>query len=205
MADQAPSYRRLPGTGYQYLVPPWALAMLFFVLGIFVLLFRGRRTQLWLGSEHLLLVETEGYREHYKRFNYRDIQALVVRKTPQALTTNVALGTILAILGAIALAVDDSVGRGFLLTLAGFFGLVLLISALRGPSCHCRLRTAVQSIDLVSLKQLRTARKVLAQIRPLIERAQGGASPQTPAAPAGHPTSSVEEAAGPEVRGNPST
>ena len=45
MANAAPPYRRLSGTGYHYLVPPWALVLLFFVMGIFVLLFRGRRTQ----------------------------------------------------------------------------------------------------------------------------------------------------------------
>ena len=89
MANAAPPYRRLSGTGYHYLVPPWALVLLFFVMGIFVLLFRGRRTQLWLGPEHLLLVETDGYREYYKRFNYRDIQAFIIRKTPQGKAVNV--------------------------------------------------------------------------------------------------------------------
>ena len=61
-------YRRLPGTGYRRVAPGWVILLLFFVIGIFALLLRGRRVQLWLGDEHLLLVEWDGTREYYKRF-----------------------------------------------------------------------------------------------------------------------------------------
>src|SRR6266576_402203 len=114
MANTASTYKRLPGTGYHYRIPPWVMVLLFFVVGIFVLLFRGRRTQLWIGGEHLLVVESDGYTEFYKRFDYRDIQAFIIRKTAQGRIVNALLGALTLVLFALALAVDDSVGRGFL-------------------------------------------------------------------------------------------
>src|SRR6266545_1509925 len=156
MANTASIYKRLPGTGYHYRIPPWAMVLLFFVMGIFVLLFRGRRTQLWTGREHLLMVESDGYTEYYKRFDYRDIQAFIIRKTVQGRIVNALLAAFSLILFALALAVDDPVGRGFLLGLAGFFALLLLINFLMGPTCQCHLRTAVQSVEMVSLTRLPT-------------------------------------------------
>ena len=176
MAEDAPNYRRLPGTGYRYRVPGWTVVLLFFVIGIFVLLLR-RRIQLWLGPEHLLSVDSDGYREEYKRFDYRNIQAIILRKTRQGAIANVVLAIVVAVFGGSAFAAADPVVRGILLFIAGFFGLLLLINALRGPTCQCRLLTAVHSLDLVSLTRLRTARKALERISPFIEQAQGPIRP----------------------------
>src|ERR1051326_1750933 len=38
-------------------------------------------SSLWLGKDHLLCIDTTGYTEAYKRFYFRDIQALSLRKT----------------------------------------------------------------------------------------------------------------------------
>src|SRR5438270_8932541 len=38
-------------------------------------------SSLWLGKDHLLCIDSSGYTENYKRFYFRDIQALVIRKT----------------------------------------------------------------------------------------------------------------------------
>ena len=197
MANTAPPYRRLSGTGYHYLVPPWALVLLFFVMGIFVLLFRGRRTQLWLGPEHLLLVETDGYREYYKRFNYRDIQAFIIRKTPQGKAVNVLLATIAALLIFFAIVVADPVVGGVLGGIGAFCGLLLLINALRGPTCHCRLHTAVQGVDLPSLTRVRLARNVLGKIRPPIEQVQGRAGFEPLVGPTAARPDPVRETPGP--------
>ena len=39
------------------------------------------RASLWLAKDHLLQIDTSGYTENYKRFHFRDIQALVLCKT----------------------------------------------------------------------------------------------------------------------------
>ncbi len=165
-------YRRLPGTGYRKLLPTWAVLPLFFVIGIFVLLFRGKRVQLWQGEDHLLLVESDGYREFYKRFGYGDIQAIVIRKTSEATALNAGLAVVAVVLVALGAAATDA-ARWVLLSLAGFCLSLLLVNVAMGPACQCYIQTAVQTEELLSLNRLKRARRVLARIRPAIIAAQG--------------------------------
>src|SRR2546423_9413088 len=178
MATTSKPYHRLPGTGYRYVVPGWVMVLLFFVIGIFVLLLRGRRVQLWQGEEHLLLVEWDGYREYYKRFDYRDIQAFIVRKTNEATILNAILGAIVCVFAALAIGSSEIGLRVFLLVLAGVLGLILLANALSGPSCRCSIRTALQTEDLPSPNRLRRSRKGLARLGPPLAAAPGQPGPR---------------------------
>ncbi|MEO7298893.1 MAG: hypothetical protein ABI042_09990 [Verrucomicrobiota bacterium] len=129
---------------------------------------------LWLGEDHLLQIDSQGgYTEDYKRFYFRDIQAVTVRKTVNGMAWTLSLSAVVLTLGLIALGVNNSVGSGVLRTFAGLFAFCLAINAARGATCICHLKTAVQIDQLPSLKRLRKARKVLAIIQPLIEQAQG--------------------------------
>jgi TM2 domain-containing membrane protein YozV len=163
VASASKPYRRLPGTGYRYLIPGWTIVLLFFVIGIFALFFRGRRVQLWQGEEHLLFVEWDGSREYYKRFPYRDIQAFIVQRTNEGRIISAILAAVVLIFGALALAAGDPGGRIALLVVAGFFGLLLLGHALSGPTCKGFIRTAEQLEELPSLTRLRRFRKEAAQ------------------------------------------
>ncbi len=171
-------YQRLPGTGYRRVLPGWALVLLFFVIGIFVFLLRGRRNQLWTGDDHLLMVESDGSKELYRRYFYRDIQALVLRKTSEGLVVNLLLGVLVAGLISLAVAVADPVGTPLLGVLAALVLVLLLSNALGGPTCRCYLRTAVSSEELPSLNRLRQVRKALDRLRPLIAAAQGELAPE---------------------------
>lgn len=173
MSSAKQPYRRLPGTGYRYTIPPWAMFLLFFVIGIFVLLFRGRRVQLWQGEEHLLLVEWDGAREYYKRFGYGDIQAFILRKTNEGLILNIILTVLMVPFLAGGIAVPDTVGRVVLLSFGCFFGLLLALNVLAGSTCKCFVQTAVQLEELSSLTRRPRAQKVFARLRPLITQAQG--------------------------------
>jgi hypothetical protein len=161
MASTPKLYRRLPGTGYQIL---------------------GRRIQLWEGAEHLLLVEWDGHREYYKRFDYRDIQAIIIRRTKSFMIRNAIFGSLFFIFAAGALATSELEGRIFLLIISAIVGIFLLANAIAGPSCRCSIRTAVQTNELLSLSRLRSTRKVLARLRPLIAAAQGELTPEEIAA-----------------------
>src|ERR1043166_5112608 len=152
MASTPKLYRRLPGTGYQIL---------------------GRRIQLWEGAEHLLLVEWDGHREYYKRFDYRDIQAFIIRKTNAFMIRNVIFGALFCIFAALAIGATEFEGRIVWLSISAVVGIFLLANAVRGPSCRCSIRTAVQTNELLSLTRLRSTRKVLGRLRPLIAAAQG--------------------------------
>src|SRR5208283_5906459 len=54
------------------------------------------RSSLWLGDDHLLFVECTGYTETYKRFYFRDIQAITIRKTTTHAVWNWITGVLTA-------------------------------------------------------------------------------------------------------------
>lgn len=142
------------------------------------------RTSLWLGKDHLLCIDSNGYSETYKRFYVQDIQAVSARLTQRRQVWNWVLGvpTALCLAG---WAYDLLISRSFDLvgvitgiTLTLLFGLPLLINNLLGPTCACQLRTAVQTEDLPPLCRVRKTRKILERLRPLIAQAQGQLTPE---------------------------
>lgn len=137
------------------------------------------RTSLWLGADHLLFVDSNGYTESYKRFYFRDIQAFVVQKNQTATIINIVLTILFVLVAASALSVQLAGLKYFLFSLAGGIAFIMLINLLRGQTCRCFLRTAVQIEQLPPLNRVRRAQKIFARIRPIIVAAQGGEiSPQ---------------------------
>jgi hypothetical protein len=161
MAAKEKEYRSLPGRG----VRRHALAS-------------ATRSRLWLGKDHLLATDAQWYTEEYKRFYFRDIQAVIIRKTDTGKVINAIFGalTLLTLIAAVTTSDGFSI---FWWCVAGFFGLVVLINTIFGPTCFTHIRTAVQSEELPSLRRLRRANKVLARLRPLITAAQGELPPRT--------------------------
>jgi len=135
-------------------------------------------SSLWLGPDHLLCIDSNGYTENYKRFYFRDIQAFIVRKTDAHKYTSLVLGLIGLFLGIIGAVTSDSVGRIVLFYIAGFFWFCMFLNLLFGPTTVCHLQTAVQIEHLPSIRRLRKARKVLNLIRPMITSAQGELAPE---------------------------
>jgi hypothetical protein len=146
-------------------------------------------SRLWLGPDHLLLARTTFFSEEYKRFYFRDIQAIVMRRTRRHLIW----AWMLAILFGLCVAVlcigfFDLSGRSIqpsdtigllvwgvpaLLCLA-----LLYLNFVRGPGCICHVRTAVQIEELSPLKRFRTTWKVIERLKPGIEIAQGPLAPE---------------------------
>jgi hypothetical protein len=135
------------------------------------------RSSLWLGDDHVLLVETTGYSETYKRFFFRDIQVLTIRKTKTRLVWNFILGTLLALSGLIISAASDDFGPQGTMIAASIvfvlFGIPLLLNNFFGPTCACEIRTAVQTERLPSLARVRKTQRIMNRIRPMIIAAQG--------------------------------
>ncbi len=147
----APKYKRLPGRGRTL----------------------AGTSRLYLGEDHILVVQTVGYSESYKRFFFADIQAIVVRKTAMGMVWNGVWGAIALLFTLIAIAVNDTVGSSVFGSIASLFLLSLIINAFIGPMCTCHVRTAVQTERLTAISRMSTARKVLDRIRPFITAAQG--------------------------------
>ena len=149
--------------------------------------------RLWLGPDHLLAVRSVGFSEEYKRFYFSDIQALIVQKTDRREILNVICALAAILFGLLTLAISNPVWNGFWIILTALAVFLLLVNWLRGPTCVCHVRTAVQTEPLPSLRRARTAGRVTALLKPLIEQAQGALrpdwlQPRPPSAPAANAT-----------------
>lgn len=142
------------------------------------------RSSLWLGKDHLLCVDSNGYSEVYRRFHFRDIQSVTLRLNQRRVWWAITLALPLLVLVAITAfsvparsltewTTGETVGVGVLAGLAAFCAALMLVNWLRGPGCVCHLRTAVQVEEVPSLCRLSRARRVLDRVRPLIVAAQG--------------------------------
>jgi len=137
------------------------------------------RVSLWLGPDHLLCVDSSGYGENYKRFYFRDIQAVTIRETKRRTVWNgfLIFPPAITLVGFMmsAFPLNQNVGAAIAWSIVTAIFLVpLIINNILGATCKCQLRTAVQIEELPSLCRVRQTRKVLAKIRPLIAAAQGG-------------------------------
>ena len=101
--------------------------------------------RLWLGPDHLLAVRSVGFSEEYKRFYFSDIQALIVQKTDRREILNVICALAAILFGLLTLAISNPVWHGFWIILTALAVFLLLVNWLRGPTCVCHVRTAVQT------------------------------------------------------------
>jgi hypothetical protein len=163
MSKAPKEYQRLPGRGMR-------------VEGNRLFAISRSLCTLWLGGDHLLLVDRTGYTESYKRFHFRDIQAVIIRKTNKAAVGNYILGLLALLFAAWALNVVNLPGRVTLWIISGFFGFFALLNLWRGPTCVTQIKTAVQIEQLPPWNRLRTARKGMRKIRPRLLQAQGDVS-----------------------------
>jgi len=143
------------------------------------------RAKVWMGKDHLLYQLSTGYTEDYRRFYYKDIQAVTIRKTKRFLIWSLIL-PLLAFICANS-GYDDGPFRYAYWIAAAVFFLLFLIHVSLGPTCICRLHTHVSMEEIYSWRRVRTARKAIAIITPLIEANQGTSSP-TAESPAAVPT-----------------
>jgi hypothetical protein len=128
---------------------------------------------LWMGSDHILLLKSAWFREEYKRFYLRDIQAIVVAPGPRFYFSMPMLvfAVIWLFSGLTIAAWPNSVAMGWIAGTVAMPAAWLAISITAG--CRCRLYTAVSRDDLPSLFRTWTARRFLRQVQPRIEQVQG--------------------------------
>ena len=132
--------------------------------------------RLYLAADHLLLVASTGFTESYKRFFFRDIQSIRLRKTSAGMIINGVLGFFTALFALIGASVGG-VAQGVLFSIAGLLLGLMALNFASGPTCVCEIQTAVQTRRIPPLGRLPRARKVIAQIKPLIEGAQETVAP----------------------------
>jgi hypothetical protein len=131
----------------------------------------GLRTKLYLGTDHLLLIEQLILVERYKRLYFRDIQVITATQSARWLVFGVFWG-ILTLMAALLFLVHHPVAMVAGALLTALFGFAFIHNILLGPTCIVRLRTAVQTLRIAPLERIRDFRRGMQTIEPLIRSAQ---------------------------------
>jgi hypothetical protein len=132
--------------------------------GTFAVAFQSRAS-LWLGPDHLLSVDSSGYSETYKRFYFRDIQAVTMQESKRRTVWNVILAVpVVVSLAGLLTNLSSTPMNNAAAIVWLIFSVIFLVP----------LRTAVQIEELPSLCRVRKTRRVLEKIRSLVIAAQGG-------------------------------
>lgn len=131
------------------------------------------RYSLWLGPDHVLLVEANLISERYQRVWLRDVQGFFVRSSRQARwSTGVGLG-LLVMFGFLGAVLDG--GESTFFMVLGALAIPLLINGLFfARTHHFYAVTAVQRAEWPNVARDRHVRKVLGRLEPLIRAAQAG-------------------------------
>jgi hypothetical protein len=153
-------YQRLPGRGNQVEGNRW------------IAVTRSLSTA-WMARDHLLLISRSGFTEHYKRFYFRDIQAIIIRKTAASLVGNIVLMVLALACFLLTAAVSDPAARIVWALIGGFFAFFAAWSLWLGSTCVTHIKTAVQTEQLAAWSRMRAARKGMALLRPRLLEAQG--------------------------------
>ncbi|MCX7818136.1 MAG: hypothetical protein N2652_02850 [Kiritimatiellae bacterium] len=158
-----PSYRRLPGRWY----------------GV------ATKATAWLGPDHLLVVERAWFVEHYRRLQFRDIEAVILQRT-RAREIGASLGA-LSLAAGLSLALlwtGPLTARvvGALIAAAGAVALGLELS--RGRGCATTVRTRTSSVLVRAWSRERPARRGIARLCQAIAVVQPPLTPEMLAAAA---------------------
>jgi hypothetical protein len=135
-----------------------------------------RGASAWLGADHVLLVKSLRFREEYKRYYLRDIQAVATADAPRFHLS--VRSFVLAMFWLFFYAIFANTGRySGPLTLFLWIVAVLLVGAWlivsAAFSCRCRIYTAVSSDELPSVYRSWTARRFVAELQQSIAAVQG--------------------------------
>lgn len=156
-------------------------------------------SSLWLGPHDLLYVRGTGvllpFVEEYLRFETSRIQSAAIVRTRTGMVLNLIFGApavALGVAGALALrqagaAIGDAVFLFYALAvpalgLAAVCLVLLVINLALGPTCRFQIQTATRVAHVRPLRRLRPARRVLAQLAPVLASAQAG-GPEGPQGP----------------------
>jgi hypothetical protein len=128
----------------------------------------------------LLAVHSNYFSEDYKRFFYRDIQAIITRKTITGMIQNICLGIISLLFLLPAFWFEGGYAL-FYIIMAGMFLVFLLINWFRGPTCISHIMTPVQTVRLFAFKRIKSTKRAMDHLKSLVESTQGAISQEAKA------------------------
>ncbi len=117
-----------------------------------------------IGPDHILLIDGGLVFERYHRFYFRDIEAVIVRKTITRVLSLILMLILTALFALPAVFVTDEFARTVLIVCASLTLLLGIIGWFRGPTCACYIRTAVQTARLYPICRMRHTRTLFAAL-----------------------------------------
>ena len=127
------------------------------------------KSKLWLGPDHVLRVRRSLFSEEYRRYYFRDIQAIVLIEKDSLASYFYVLAGMVALGGGLLLYNRHPAWAAVIGVLAAFVAML----GWQNQDCICTLTTAVNNDVLRPLGRLRYARRAIATLRDAVEGAQG--------------------------------
>lgn len=105
----------------------------------------GVRSRLYEGPDHLLVVQSTGYTEDYKRVAYQNIRYVIIRRTfSQQRQAMISAGLFLLI----SLLYLTPVPWPAVLTFSASFAIWFVVNIVKGPGCLAYVNTDIQTVEL---------------------------------------------------------
>jgi hypothetical protein len=169
----------------------------------YVLLHNGRHLgSLWLGSDHLLIIEKSSLfgsiREYYRRLDYDSIQGIFTARTSKSKVTMILVSIFAAIFGLLAAGMvsDESWGGvGVFGLITVFLLIILVVNLIRGPSSGMIILTAVRAWRVAPVDRLKVADKVFDALAAKCHEFQSGKTHTLSDDPAPIPSENMEASA----------
>jgi hypothetical protein len=136
------------------------------------------RHKLLQATDHLLLVQSTGFTEDYRRVYFRDIGTVIVRRTQR----REWISLILALMaGAVLFLRLANVNWTAVLLGTIPFLIALVINVARGPACQCHVTTRVQTMPLPTPRRMAKVPLLIEYLREkTLESAAADAIPLPP-------------------------
>jgi uncharacterized integral membrane protein len=120
------------------------------------------RSRMYRGTDHLLVVQSTGYTEDYKRIFYRDIRYVEVRRTQTQLFTGLVAALVPLLLAMLLL---FNVPKVAVVLFCSPFLIWFLVNLALGPTCECYIATNVQALKIPTPRRVRKVPVLIAFLR----------------------------------------
>jgi hypothetical protein len=127
------------------------------------------RHRLYQASDHLLLIQSTGFTDDYRRLYYRDIGHVVARRTQRRMWLSLILWVMILIMLWILLYAWSQgglvAGALFMVPVILLFVIAFIINLARGPTCVCYITTQVQTIEVPTPQRLAKVSRLIDFLR----------------------------------------
>jgi hypothetical protein len=120
------------------------------------------RSRVYTAPDHLLVVQSTGYTEEYKRLFFRDIRYVDVRKTNGQIRSAVISAILTLLLALLYFTGIPVIAVAFF---CAPFLIWFIINLFRGPTCECYIGTNVQTLKLPAPRRMKKVATLMEFLR----------------------------------------